>query len=199
VTAGQWAVVAVAGALAAAVLGTLLTHTAWVGRRVPRLVPALLGVHAGAVLVGGAVLIAGAVMSWADVNEQVASSPTLIDLGHGDGDGDMYALLALFIGAGTLASAALLALAARCAASTDPGSRALACVVLGLEIGLCGFALSEVVSGSRAPVYLVGVVHLPVLMAAMVATWPTPRHLEAAWEARGGPPLHARRQDRSQR
>jgi hypothetical protein len=181
VTTSEVIVVAVAGTLAAGVLGVLLASPAWRGRHnAPRLVSALLGLHAGGAVVGGAILAGGAVEGWRQ-DEETASS-ALLDLSYQDGDGHMYVLLLLFIVATAVATAVLLVVAARSAAGSDTGSRALACAVLGLEIGLCGYALARVVSGSQNAAFVVGVVHLPILMAAMVATWPTHRHLEAAWE-----------------
>jgi hypothetical protein len=187
-TDAEWVLVAVAGTLAAAILGVLLTRPAWAGRRGgSRFVTALLGLHAGAVVVGGAVLASAAVQSWqrhGDDPAEHAASSALIDVGAVDGDQRLYALLLLFVVAVVITAAALLTIAARSSVDPDPSSRAMACAVLGLEIGLCGFALARVLAGSRGAVYLIGVAHLPFLMTALVLAWPTHHRAEMAWRDR---------------
>ena len=63
-TTGQWAVVTVAGLLAAGTIGVLLTLPVWLGARRGGLVPALLTVHTGVVAVVGFATAGAAVRSW---------------------------------------------------------------------------------------------------------------------------------------
>jgi hypothetical protein len=188
VTTAEWVLVAAAGTLASAVVGVILTRPAWNARHgAPRFVTALLGLHAGAVVVGGAVLAGAAVQSWqrhGDDPVEHAASSALIDVGSLDGDQRLYALLLLFVVAVIVTAAALLTVAARSSTLPDPGSRAIACGVLGLEVGLCGYALARVFAGSRGAIYIIGVAHLPLVIAAMVTAWPTHHRAETAWTGR---------------
>jgi len=175
VTTSDWLVVAVAGSLASGVVGVVLTLPAWApGHRSTLLVGRLLGLHAGLVAVGGAAMTAAAIRSWQLVDEEPAeqASATLIEVSGLDGDGRLYALIVLLVVATTACSVLMLTVAARFALSDDVLPRTLACAVLGLEIGLCGFGLAQVLAGSRNAVAIGAVVNLPLVMAAMVACWP---------------------------
>jgi hypothetical protein len=175
VSSTGWLAVAVAGTLAAAVFGLLLTLPIWTpSRRAPRLVALLLAVQAGAVVVGGTVVAAAAARSWQLVDDDPAqqAAGSLIEVSRIDGDGRLYALIVLLVVAVTACAAMVLSMAARFATSTDVLQRSIACAVLGLEIGLCGYGLAQVLSGSRNPLAIIGVVNLPLVMAAMVVCWP---------------------------
>jgi len=178
---GDWVAVAVAASVLAVVVGVLFTLPVWTRRSGPRLVPALLTLQAGGVLVLGTIATAAAVRSWQLV-DQSATAPvarTLITVSRIDGDGSMFALIVLALIAVAGLTAVLLLLAARFAATTDPTERAIACTVLGLEIGLCGYGLAACLGGSRSLPALAAVANLPLAMAAMVACWP-PHALDAA-------------------
>jgi len=175
VSSTSWLAVAVAGTLAAAVVGALLTLPIWTpSRRAPRLVALLLALHAGAVVVGGTVLAAAAARSWQLVDDDPAqqAAGTLVEVSRIDGDGRLYALVVLLVVAVTACAAMVLSMAARFATSTAVLQRSISCAVLGLEIGLCGFGLAQVLSGSRNALAIIGVVNLPLVMAAMVVCWP---------------------------
>jgi len=194
-TTPEWILVAVAGTLAAGVVGALLTLPVWTSGRRLRPVTALLGLHAGVRSVGGGILAAAAVQGWRQVGDppEQAASSALLEISHVDGDESLYALLLLFIVAAAAAGAALLTVAARCAAADDAGSRAVACAVLGVEVGLCGYALARVLGGSGSAAFVIGVAHLPVLIGAMVISWPTYQRVHPARPERAArSPRHAR-------
>jgi hypothetical protein len=174
VSDGQWVVVGLAVLPLAVVVGVLLTWSVWTDRpRGSRVVAALLTVHTGAVVVGGTVATAAAIRSWQVVGEpEERAADVLVDVSRVDGDTSMYALVVLLLVATTGLLAVLLSVATRLAASTHPVDRAIACAVLGLELGVAGLGVAWVAGGSRAPLALLAVAHLPVLMAAMVACWP---------------------------
>lgn len=172
-TGSAVAVVAAASVLAL-VVGVLLTLPVWRGGAGPRLVSALLTVQAGGVLVLGAIATTAAARSWllVDRDPARAAGSTLISVSRIDGDGSMFALVVLGIVALTGLAAVLLLLGARFAASAHTTERAIACAVLGLEIGLSGYGLAACLNGSRSAAALVAVVNLPLAMAAMIACWP---------------------------
>lgn len=176
----SWTVVVVATVLAAAPFGVLLTWPVWRRTRRWRPVPALLALHAGAVVVVGAIAVAAAGRSWqlVDRDPQEEAAAALLDVSRIDGDRALYALLVLLLVALTGLLTLLLAQAARFAAGEDPGGRTIACAVLGLEIGVAGLALAQLVSGDRSALTWLGVGHLPLLIAAMVACWPPHAELD---------------------
>ena len=173
-TNGDWVAVIAATVLAAIPIGVLLTWPVWRRGSGPRLVPALLTLHTGAVVVVGTIGIAAAVRSWQlvdeDPSEQAAGA--LLDVSRVDGDQALDALLVLLLVAVTGLLAVLLSQAARFAAGDDPGDRTIACAVLGLEIGVAGLGIAQLVTGQVTALTWLGVGHLPVLVAAMVACWP---------------------------
>jgi hypothetical protein len=174
VSSGQWLLVCLAALPMAVVVGVLLTWPVWTeGRSGARLVPALLAVHTGVVVVGGTVATAAAVRSWQVVGEpEERAADPLLDVSRIDGDTSMYALVVLLLVAATALLGLLLAVATRFAASEHTVDRTIACAVLGLELGLSGLGLAFVAGGSRNPVALLAVLHVPVLTTAMVACWP---------------------------
>jgi hypothetical protein len=174
VSTGDWVVVVVAGAILAVVVGVLATLPIWTRRGGPRVVPALLALQAGGVLVVGTVATAAAVRSWQIIDRPAGAhvARTLITVSHIDGDGSLYALIVLTVVAVAGLAAALLLVGARFAATSDPTERTVACAVLGVEIGLCGYGLAACIGGSRSAPALLSVVNLPLAMAAMVACWP---------------------------
>ena len=171
----QWLVVALAALPLAAALGVLLTFSLWRDRgRGPWFAPALLTVHAGLVALTGVIATAAAVRSWqlVDAGQDEAASSALVEVRRIDGDTSLYALVVLVLVAATALAVVLLGTAARFAASDHPVDRAIACAVIGLEVAVTGIGLAYVAGGSRSPLALASVAHLPVLLAAMVACWP---------------------------
>lgn len=173
-SSGQWLLVCLAALPMAGVVGVLLTWPVWTGGRAgPRLVPALLALHTGVVVVGGTIATAAAVRSWQVVGEpEERAAAALLDVSRIDGDTSMYALVVLLLVAATALLGLLLAVATRFAASQHTIDRTIASAVLGLELGVSGLGLAFVAGGSRSPVALLAVLHVPVLTAAMVACWP---------------------------
>jgi hypothetical protein len=174
VSTADWVAVVAASVLAAIPVGVLLTWPVWRHGSGRRLVPALLALHTGAVVVVGTIGIAAAVRSWQlvdrDQTEQAAS--VLLDVSPVDGDQALYALLVLLLVAVTGLLTVLLSQAARFAAGDDPGDRTIACAVLGLEIGVAGLGIAQLVAGEASALTWLAIGHLPVLIGAMVACWP---------------------------
>ena len=177
-TGTEWLVVALAFVPAAIVIGVLLTWSLWRDRRRgPWFVPALLTLHTGLVVLGGTLATAAAARSWQLVDDPPEqASAALLEVSRIDGDASLYALLVLVLVAATGLLGVLLATTARFAASSHPVDRAIACAVIGLELGVSGVGLVYLASGSRSPVALLAVAQLPVLMAAMVVCWPPHTH-----------------------
>jgi hypothetical protein len=173
-TTGDWIAVVAAVVVASVPVGVLLTWSVWRRGSGPRLVPALLTLHAGAVVVVGTIGAAAAARSWqlVDPDRREEAASALLDVSRIDGDQSLYALLVLLLVAVTGLLAVLLAQAARFAAGDDPGGRTIACAVLGLEIGVAGLGLAQVVTGETTALTWLGLGHLPVLIAAMVSCWP---------------------------
>ena len=174
--AATWAAVGVAATAAALVVAALLV--------LPRgpaggsvFAAGLLATQAGAVVVGGAVLIGAAVRSGQLVTrptdaEQAASLLRLTGLDGGDA-GFFRLLVVLTVLLGSLL-VVVLALAARFAAGVDRLERALACVVLALEVGLSGFALVLVIRGDRSLPVVLAAAALPLPIVAGMTCWPRP-------------------------
>ncbi len=170
---GSWIAVVVAASIIASVVGVLATLPVWTRGAGRRLVPALLTAQAGGVIVVATITVAAAIRSWQLLDRPTAHvTSTLATVSQIDGDGRMFALIVLAVVAIGWLSAFLLVLAARFAAGVDPTERTIACAVLGLEIGLCGYGLAACLGGSRSAPALVAAVNLPLAMAAMVACWP---------------------------
>jgi hypothetical protein len=174
VSGGDWVAVTVAASMLAVVVGVLATLPVWTRRDGPRIVPALLTLQAGGVLVVGTIATGAAVRSWQLVDRPPGAhvARSLLTVSHIDGSGSLYALIVLALVAVAGLSATLLLLAARFAATSDPTERTIACAVLGVEIGLCGYGLAACIGGSRSLPALLSVLNLPLAMAAMVACWP---------------------------
>lgn len=172
-----WVAVWVAGVLAAVLAGVLATLPVWRARGGRRLAAAVLAAQVGVVLVVGAVLTGVAVRSGqlvdTPVDEQAAGS--LVRLSRVDGDTAFFALMAVALVVLTIVVAAVLALAARFAAADEPLERWLACCLLGVELGLCGFAALRFTIGDRGWPYLGPTLALPILAAALAACWPRPQ------------------------
>lgn len=172
---GAWWAVAVAVAAAGLGLGTHLTLPMWRTRGdAPRFAPALLTAQAGGVLALGVVALTAAARSWLLVDRPVDQpvARTLLSVSRIDGDGSMFALVVLGLVTAVVLVGALLLTAARLARGAHPGDRAVACVVLAVEVALSAYGLADVVGGSRSAPALLALVHLPVAMAALVACWP---------------------------
>lgn len=170
---GDWVVVSVAVVLTGTAVGVLLTLPVWSGSGRPRLVPALLTIHAGVVAVIGVVTTAAAIRSWQVVGRPPADTAEgLLDVSRIDGDGSLFALLVLLLAFGTLLAVAALALAARFAAGHDPTERMLACGVLGLEICVGGYGAAQLLGGNHGIATLLVTAQLPLGILAMVVCWP---------------------------
>jgi hypothetical protein len=180
-TGGTLALTLVAGAAIAVVIGVLGTLPVWTRAHGRRLVAILLTAQGGGVFVVGAITSGAAVRTWQLVDRPANAhiAPTLITLSRIDGDAHMYALLLLATVAATALTVLLLFVSARFAVTEEPADRWIACTVLGLEIGLCGYGLAAFLTGSRSVPAVLSVINLPLAMAAMVACWP-PRPLDAS-------------------
>jgi hypothetical protein len=172
-----WVAVCVAGVLVAALAGVLATLPVWRARGGRRLAAVVLAAQVGVVLVGGAVLTGVAVRSGqlidTPVDEQAAGS--LVRLSRVDGDAAFFVLMAVALVVLTIVVGTVLALAARFAASDQPLERWLACCLLAVEVGLCGFAAIRLGLGDRGWPYLGPALALPILAAALATCWPRPQ------------------------
>ena len=180
-SAGDWVAVLAAILAASAVAGALFTLPAWRERGGSRLVAGLLAVQGGGALVVGAVGASAAARSWQLV-DRPATQPvthTLLTVSRIDGQGSMFALILVAVVAASVLSAIVLFLSARFARGAVPSERTIACVVLGLEIGLCGYGLAALLGGSHEPATVASVVNLPLAMAGLLACWP-PRAADLA-------------------
>lgn len=173
-SAATWSTVAAAAALAAVVIGVLLTLPAWRTRSGSRLAVWVLTAHVGAVVVGGVVLAATAVRTWQLLDQPVESAahPALLRLSAVDGDPGFYALMLLVTVVLTALVAVLLALATRWAAGEALVGRYIACAVLLLVLLADAAAAGMVVLGSRAWPYLLLTASWPLTAAALTSCWP---------------------------
>jgi hypothetical protein len=171
---GSWAAVAIAGGLAAVVVGLLLTLPAWRQRGGARLAVVVLTAQTGAVVVLATVLTGVAVRSWQLIDRPADAAPAtaLVRLSRVDGDTAFFALMVLLtvVLAGLLAT--LTALAARFAAGTDPLQRSIASALLAVEIGGCGYAIVCLLLGAHGWPYVAGALATPFVALALVACWP---------------------------
>jgi hypothetical protein len=174
VSSGTWVAVIAAALVASAVAGALFTLPVWTRSRRPRAVAMLLTLQGGGALVVGAIVASAAVRSWHLLDEPASKhvAPTLMSVSRIDGDGSMFALVLITVVAAAVLSAIVLFLSARFAAGDVPAERTVACIVLGLEIGICGYGLAALLGGTHGAAPVLAVVNLPLAMAAMVACWP---------------------------
>jgi hypothetical protein len=171
---GTWAAVAVATVAAGVVLAALVVLPAMrPGGSV--LASWVLGLQAGGVAVAGAIIVGAAVRSEqlldraADA-EQAASLLRLTSLdGRDSGFFTLIVLVTLVVG-GLLV--ALLVLAARFAADTDPVERVLATGLLGVEVAGSVACWVLLALGFRHAGFVLPAFALPILVAATVAAWP---------------------------
>jgi hypothetical protein len=178
VSGGTWVAVVAATLVASAVAGALFTLPVWAGGRRARPVAMLLSLQGGGALVVGAIVASAAARSWHLLDQPPSQQvrPTLMTVSRIDGDGSMFALVLLAVVAMAVLSAIVLFLSARFAAGDVPSERTIACIVLGLEIGISGYGLAALLGGTRGAAPVLAVINLPLAMAAMVACWP-PRSL----------------------
>lgn len=176
-SATTWTAVWLAAALAAVVVGVLLTLPAWRAGGGARVAVGVLSAHAGAAVVGGAVLIGAAVRSWQLIEQapDAAPEPALLRLSRVDGDTAFFALMVLVVVILGALLTLLLVLAARFAATDDTLHRGIACAVIAVEILAAGYAIARALDGADAWPYLAGATQVPVTIAAFIACWP--RHL----------------------
>lgn len=169
-----WTAVWVAGALAATVIGVLLTLPAWRARGGARLAVAVLAVQAGAVAVGGVVLAAVGVRSWLLIGEPVNAKPdiALLRLSRVDGDTAFLAIMVVVVLTLSALLVTLMAATAQLAASTDPLERSLASALLAIELGASGYGIARLVLGAHGLPYLGTALAFPVLAAAFATCWP---------------------------
>lgn len=174
-TTGTWVLVWTAGALAAVVIGALLTLPAWRQPGGARLAVALLTLQSGAVVVAGSVLAGGAVRCWQLVDRPDDAPPAvaLLRLSHVEGDTGFFALMVLVVVVVSALVTTMLALAARLASSTDTLERSVACVVLGLELGVALVGTTLLLLGAHGWPYLGAALALPLIAAAFATCWPT--------------------------
>jgi hypothetical protein len=189
VSSGASIAVTVAATLLAITLGVHFTLSVWTqspAARSHRLVAALLTLQAGGALVLGTIATTAAARSWQLIDRPVdaPAGPNLFTVSRIDGNGSMFALIVLAVVAAAALSAVVLLLAARFVVGHDPAERWIACIVLGLEIGLCGYGLSAALGGSHSAPALLAVVNLPLAVAGMVVAWP-PARPESAWRGPG--------------
>ncbi len=169
-----WGAVWTGAALAAVVVGVLLTLPAWQTRTGARLAVTVLSVQTGAVVVTGSVLLAVAARTWQLLDRPVDAEPAtaLLRLSRIDGDTAFLALIVLLVAVLTALGAGLTALATRFAAGTDVLERSIACALLALELGVSGFAVVRLLTGAQGWAYVAGAVAFPCLAIAFGACWP---------------------------
>lgn len=179
-----WVAVWLAGVLAAALAGLVLTLPAWRARTGSRVATGVLTLQTGGAAVVGCVLVGLAVRSWQLIERPLDSPPAhaLVRLSRVDGDTALFSLLTLTIVVLGGLLVVLLGLATRFAASDEAVERWVACAVLGIEIGGAVTLGVLMVLGHRGWPFLGGVVALPLLVAAFAACWP--RHPRPATIAR---------------
>lgn len=172
--AGTWAVVWIAGAMAALVMGVLLTLPAWQRRTGARLAVAVLTAQAGAAAVVGTLLAGVALRSGqlAGTPADAAASIALVRLSRVDGDETFFDLMLLVLLIVVPLVVTLTALAARFAAGHADGERWAACALLALELGGSTYAVVRLALGADRLPYLGGALAFPVIAAALASCWP---------------------------
>lgn len=172
-----WMLVWLAGAVAAVLIGVLLTLPAWRRQQGARLAVAVLTAQTGAAAVVGAVLTGVAVRSWQLVDaQQEELAVSLVRLSRIDGDASFLLRIALLMGAITLLATVLSAACARLAGHAEWPDRMMASALLAVELGMAGYLTVRLVLGDRGLPYLGGAVALPVLAAALIACVPRKAH-----------------------
>jgi hypothetical protein len=193
-SAGTWVAVWTATALAAGVLGVLLTLPAWRRRTGARFAVALLTAQAGAAVVGGAVLFGMATRTW-QLLDHPADAPAeaaLLRLSRIDGDTGYFALMVLTTVAVTGLLTVVLATAARLAAADDATERWVAAAVLGLEVLVSAAgAVALVLDIDEVPLRLAATLHLPLAAAALVTCLPRSSSVVPSIDARAAAPAPA--------
>ena len=139
----------------------------------------LLGIQAGAAIVGSAVLV-GAALRGADLVGRAGDAEQASSLlrlsGLDGGDAGFFRLVAvLTVVLGTLLIA-MLVLSARFAADVDPVERTLACCVLAVEGLVSGLAVVLGLLGHHSLPFALTAAALPAIVLAIVKCWP---HREA--------------------
>ena len=173
-SAGTWAAVTVAAVAAAVVLAALIV--------LPAMRPGgsvlgawVLALQAGGVAVTSAIIIGAAIRSeqLLDHPPEAEQAASLLRLSTLDGrNSGFFALIVLVTLALGALVVALLTLAARFAADTDPVERAFAAGVLVLEIAasvVCGVVVGL---GVRHLGFVLPAAGLPVLVVGAIAAWP---------------------------
>jgi hypothetical protein len=183
---GTWATVTFAAVLATVVLAAIIVLPAQrpggsvVGSWV-------LGLQAAGLVVAVVLLVGAAVRSvqLLDRPPDAEQAASLVRLSGIDGDTGLFQLIALVtVVLGGLLVAALV-LAARFAADVDLLERTLATVVLGAEVLASLGCWVLLVLGFRHLGFVLPALALPVLVVAMVATWPRARSAGSAGLAWG--------------
>ena len=171
---GTWAAVTVATVAAAVVLAALVV--------LPAMRPGgsvlgswVLGLQAGGVVVASAIIVGAAVRSEQLLDraagaEQAASILRLTSLDGGDSGFFTLIVLVTVVVGGLLT--AVLVLAARFAADTDPVERGLAAGLLGVEVVGSMACWVLLALGFRHAGFVLPALALPILAAAAVAAWP---------------------------
>ena len=186
---GTWVLVWAAGFLTAALAGVLLTLPLWrrppsdpaerstperaeAGR--PGLAATVLALQAGVVAVVGVLLAGFAVRSWQLIERPLDREPAqaLVRISRIDGDTALFALFVLTIVVLGGLLVALLALAARLAASPDRIDRWIAFGLLAVELLTAGALAGLHVAGFGGWPFRSGLVALPVLVVTLAAAWP---------------------------
>lgn len=171
---GTWVAVWVAGVLAAAVVGVLLTLPAWRSRRGARLATTVFTAQAGAAALVGAVLAAVALRTWQLIDRPGDADParTLLRLSRIDGDTRYYAIMLTTVAVLTVLVVTLTSAAARLAASDDPFERTVACALLALQVGGSGAAIVSLALGARGLPFVVPALAFPLLVTSFLTCWP---------------------------
>lgn len=170
---GTWALVWVAAGLAVVVLAALIGgvgHGRW------SLAVGVLSVQSAAVIVGGAGLAGLAIATWPLADAKAAGTPTsatsLVRISVTDGDPRFYTLMLIVVVVLGPLLALLLGIAARFAGGDDPLERAVASIVLILELVPATYGLVRLVQGHPTGIAVLGALHLPILVIAIRAAWP---------------------------
>lgn len=173
-SSATWALVWVAGAVAAALIGLLLTLPVWRRRTGARLAVSVLTAQTGVGAVTGAVLTGAAVRSWQLVDRATDSEQAvaLVRLSRVDGDAAFLLHLSLLLAGLTVLTTLLSAACARLAAGSDWPDRSMASALLAVELGVAGYLAVRLGLGDRGLPYLGGALAVPLLLAAVISCLP---------------------------
>ncbi len=180
-SAATWAVVTVATVAVGVVLAALVVLPA-MRPGGSALASWVLGLQAGGIAVASAIIVGAAVRSDQLLDreagaEQAASILRLTSLdGRDSGFFTLIVLVTVIVGGLLIA---LLVLAARFAADTDPVERVLAAGLLGVEVLGSVACWVLLALGFRHAGFVLPAVALPILGAATVAAWPRRRQHRA--------------------